>query len=94
MPRWSSWADVRVPEKRKGGKLSGGELLAKLADQAANGVVAVTEPLGDFAHGLFFGQDGTQDFILAMEWIAGLQEEGTQECGIHATSSDCGVFIS
>ena len=81
-------------EQRKGGKLSGGELLAELADQDANGVVAVTEPLGDFPHGLFFSQDGTQDFIPAMERIAGLQEEGTQERGIHAASSDCGVFIS
>jgi hypothetical protein len=94
MQRWSRWEDVRVLEQRKGGNLPGGELLAKLADQDTDGVVAVTEPLGYFPHGLFFSQDGTQDFIPAMEWVAGLQKEGTQECGIHAASSDCGVFFS
>jgi hypothetical protein len=57
MQRWSRWEDVRVLEQRKGGNLPGGELLAKLADQDTDGVVAVSEPLGYFPHGLFFGQD-------------------------------------
>ena len=89
----SSRQDDRVPEQRKRGKLSGCELAAKLANQGTDRVVAVTESLGDFQHGLFFDQDGTQDFVLAMQWIAGLQEEGTQECGIHAAGSECGVIF-
>ena len=94
MVRPSSRQDGRVPERRKGGNLSERELAAKLADQSADGVIAVTETLGDLLHRQFFDHDGTQDFILALEWIAGLQEEGTRGCGIHAAGSGCGVFIS
>ena len=94
MVRSSSRQDGHVPERRKGGKLSGCELAAKLADQGADGVVAVTEALSDFLHRQFFDDDGTQHFVMALEWIAGLKEEGTNECGIHAASSGCGVFFS
>lgn len=94
MVRSSNRQDGRVPERRKGGKLSLCELAAKLADQGADGVVAVTEALGDFLHRQFLDHDGTEYLILALEWIARLQEKGTRECGIHAAGSGCGVFIS
>lgn len=81
------------PGVTKRGKLSSLKLTAKLADQGANGVVAITESFGDFPHGLFVDQNGTQDFVLALKWITGLQEEGTHECSIHAAISDCGVFF-
>lgn len=90
----SNRLDGHAPARRKGGKLSGRELTAKLADQGTDGVVAITETLGDVLHRQFFDHDGTQDFVLALAWIARLQEEGTHACGIHAAGSDCGVFIS
>ena len=92
MQRRSSGRDGRVEGRRKGGKLTGCELAAKLTDQGADGVVAITESLGDFLHRLIFEQDGTQRFVLAMKWIAGLLEKRTDECGIHAATPIVGYF--
>jgi hypothetical protein len=72
--------------------LTGRDLPAEAAEQSANGVVAVTETLSDLLHGLFLDQNGAEDFVLALRWFGGLQEEGTQSRGIHAAGSVWGIF--
>lgn len=53
------------------------QLVAEAADESTHGVIAVAEALGHLLHRLLVDQGSTEDLVLAMPRIGGLEEERT-----------------
>jgi len=58
-------------------------LSAKVAHQRVHGGSAVAELLGDLSRRDAFHKEGTQEFIAAVQGVAGLAEELEATCVIH-----------
>jgi predicted butyrate kinase (DUF1464 family) len=82
-----SW-DVQVVVLEKGGYLTGSALSAEVAYEITYCSVTQTELLSDVGHGLVLDEEGSEDFIAALEVLCGLEKELLTEQVVHDLSSE------
>jgi hypothetical protein len=72
----------------KGGYLTGSALPAEVAHEIAYRSVTQTELLSDVGHGLAIDEEGSEDFVAALEVLCGLEKKLLTEQVVHDQSSE------
>jgi hypothetical protein len=80
--------DARIVVLEKGGNLAGSALSAEVTHEIAYRSMTQTKLLSNVGHGLVLDEEGSEDFVAALQVLCGMEKELLTEQVVHDLSSE------